>query len=333
MDIKKIIEKEKNNLKKLLIINTGGTISMSEDHTTGKVAPTEENPIGVGGSIFSYIGNIDVEDLYHLASPQITEKEMFGIRERILNAIEEGYEGVVVTHGTDTLEETAYYLELTLDINIPVVVTGAMRSSNEIGSDGLANLRSSLVVASSDESRDKGVLVVMNDEAHTATYVTKTHTTNVATFQTPTFGPVGLVSKNEVIYFQKLIKEEHYAVNTTGKNVYLLKAYAGMGAELIDAVRNVGADGLVIEALGAGNLPPKTVDSVRECIKNNIPVVFVSRAFNGVTQDVYDYEGGGKRFHQDGVIFTTGLSGQKARIKLMVLLEAGVSLSKLSELF
>lgn len=320
-------------MKKLLILNTGGTISMSEDHTTGTVAPTEENPIGIGGSIFSYIGKIVVEDLYHLASPQITEREMYGIRQRILKAKEESYDAVVITHGTDTLEETAYYLELTLDLDIPIVVTGAMRSSNEIGSDGLANLRSSLIVAASDESRDKGVLVVMNDEAHTATYVTKTHTTNVATFQTPTFGPIGLVSKNEVIYFQKLIKEEHYDVKGVGKSVYLLKAYAGMDNTLIDAVRNLHADGLVIEALGAGNLPPKTVPAIEKCLAENIPVVFVSRAFNGVTQDVYDYEGGGKRFHQQGVIFTTGLSGQKARIKLLVLLEAGVDKENFRNIF
>ena len=306
---------------------------MSEDQKTGKVAPTETNPIGVGGNIFSYIADLYVEDLYHLASPQITEREMLGIKNRIEEAVEEGYDGVVVTHGTDTLEETAYYLELTLDVNIPIVITGAMRSSNEIGADGLANLRSSLVVATDDESSDKGVLVVMNDEVHTATYVTKTHTTNVATFQTPTFGPIGLVSKNNVIYFQKLIKEEHYEVNTTEKKVYLLKAYAGMDEKLINAVCDLGADGLVIEALGAGNLPPKTVSAVRNCIKKNISVVFVSRAFNGVTQDVYDYEGGGKRFQQDGVIFTTGLSGQKARIKLMILLEAGISFEKLGELF
>ena len=306
---------------------------MSEDQKTGKVAPTETNPIGVGGNIFSYIADLYVEDLYHLASPQITEREMLGIKNRIEEAVEEGYDGVVVTHGTDTLEETAYYLELTLDVNLPIVITGAMRSSNEIGADGLANLRSSLVVATDDESADKGVLVVMNDEVHTATYVTKTHTTNVATFQTPTFGPIGLVSKNNVIYFQKLIKKEHYNVSTTEKRVYLLKAYAGMDGELINAVCNLGADGLVIEALGAGNLPPKTVPAIRNCIENNIPVVFVSRAFNGVTQDVYDYEGGGKRFQQDGVIFTTGLSGQKARIKLMILLEAGIPFDKLREVF
>ena len=103
-------------MKKILILNTGGTISMSEDHTTGKVSPTENNPIGIGGDIFSHMAHIYMENLYNLPSPHITEFEMFELKQRIMQAIEEGYEGVVVTHGTDTLEETAYYLELTLDV-------------------------------------------------------------------------------------------------------------------------------------------------------------------------------------------------------------------------
>ncbi|STY63913.1 Probable L-asparaginase periplasmic precursor [Mannheimia haemolytica] len=103
---------------------------------------------------------------------------------------EENVDGVVITHGTDTLEETSYFLDLALSVNIPVVITGAMRSSNELGADGLINLQSAILVALNEESRDKGVLVVMNDEIHNAKFVTKTHTTNVATFQTPTFGLV-----------------------------------------------------------------------------------------------------------------------------------------------
>ena len=320
-------------MKKIIVINTGGTIAMSEDRSTGNVTPTSTNPLTNSETIFAPIASIVVEDLFNLPSPHMTEEKMWEVQKRIVQAQQEGFDGAVVTHGTDTLEETAYFLELTTDGKFPIVLTGAMRSSNEIGADGLANLRSAIITVTSPESVDKGVLVVMNDEVHAATYVTKTHTTNVATFQTPTFGPIGLVSKNEVIYFQKLLKEEHYEVNSVSKKVYLLKAYAGMGGELIDAIRNLGADGLVIEALGAGNLPPKTVPAIKQLLDDNIPVVFVSRAFNGVTQDVYDYVGGGKRFCQDGVIFTTGLSGQKARIKLLVLLEANIDKCKLEELF
>ena len=96
---------------------------MSEDHTTGKVSPTENNPISIGEGIFSHIAHIYMENLYNLPSPHITEFEMFELKQRIMQAIDEGYEGVVITHGTDTLEETAYYLELTLDVEIPVVLS------------------------------------------------------------------------------------------------------------------------------------------------------------------------------------------------------------------
>ncbi|WP_209304971.1 MULTISPECIES: asparaginase [unclassified Gemella] len=319
--------------KKILLINTGGTISMSEDRGTGKVSPSSENPINQSDSIFSYIADVIVEELYHLPSPHITIKEMDGLRQRIEKAEIERYDGVVVTHGTDTLEETAYFLDLTLDIKIPVVITGAMRSSNEIGSDGLANLRSALLVAASEEAKNYGVLVVMNDEVHAAAYVTKTHTTNVATFQTPTFGPIALVSKSDVIFFQKFLRKETYKTKRLDKKVHLLKSYAGMDGELIDAIKKLGADGLVIEALGSGNLPPATEESIKRCIEEGMIVVFVSRAFNGVTRDVYDYAGGGKRFKQDGVIFTTGLSGQKARLKLLVLLNSDVEKEELAKKF
>lgn len=318
--------------KKLLVINTGGTIAMSEDRSTGKVSPSSENPLNQTTDIFSYIGDVTSIDLYNKPSPHISHYEMDGIRKKIEGSAT-SYDGIVVTHGTDTLEETAYFLDLTLSVDIPVVITGAMRSSNEIGSDGLANLRSALLVAACKEAKDYGVLVVMNDEVHSAKYVTKTHTTNVATFQTPTFGPLALISKSEVLFFQKIIHRENYQLKSLDKKVYLLKAYAGMDGEIIDAIRTIGASGLVVETLGSGNLPPQTVGAVRRAISDGIQVVFVSRAFNGVTRDVYDYEGGGKRFKADGVIFTTGLSGQKARMKLFVILNADENIENLQEKF
>src|SRR5699024_5282159 len=144
------------------------------------------------------------DELFNLPSPHVTPVEMLRIKQRINQGEREGIDGVVITHGTDTLEETAYFLDLTLPSTIPVVVTGAMRSSNEVGSDGLYNFQTAIEVAADDASRGNGVMVVMNDEIHTARYVTKTHTTNVATFRTPTFGPIGLVAKGHPIYFQQL---------------------------------------------------------------------------------------------------------------------------------
>lgn len=310
-------------MKNILLINTGGTIAMSEDQTTGKVSPSSQNPLNSQSSTFSQFADITVVDLFNLPSPHMTEHNMFELSQYIQSQAP-FYDGIVITHGTDTLEETAYFLELTLDLEIPVVLTGAMRSSNEMGSDGLPNLRSSIFVATADDSKDHGVIVVMNEEIHAATYVTKTHTTNLATFQTPTFGPIGIISKNQVIYFQKLLRYEFYPIQQITKRVALLKTYAGMEADIFDAILAAKYDGLVIEGLGAGNIPPETVASVKSLIAHNIPVVMVSRAFNGVTEDVYDYTGGGKQLHQEGVIFAQGLSGQKARLKLLALLNTTV---------
>ncbi|WP_427834090.1 asparaginase [Actinobacillus pleuropneumoniae] len=307
--------------KKLLILHTGGTISMSEGED-GKVSPSEKNPLLAALERLNHPAQLNQESVLNVPSPHITLQHWLLLKTRIEKAVnEEQYDGIVITHGTDTLEETAYFLDLALNVNVPVAITGAMRSSNELGSDGLINLQSAILVALCPESRNKGVLVVMNDEIHNAKFVTKTHTTNVATFQTPTLGPCGLIAKNRVLYFQQLTEYERFPIQTvTRTNVQLVKAYAGMDSFLLEQLAHHGCNGVVIEALGAGNLPPSCLAGLDALLRADIPVVLVSRAFNGVTQDVYAYLGGGKQLKQQNVIFTTGLSGQKARIKLLVLL-------------
>lgn len=306
-------------MKKILIINTGGTIAMSEDQTTGKVSPTSENPLTAQSQFFAQFADITVKDYFYLPSPHITIAHLLQLSQYI-QQIQSQFDGIVITHGTDTLEETAYFLDLTVKLSVPVVMTGAMRSSNEIGSDGLSNLRSAMFVALSAESTQHGVVVVMNEEIHAAAYVTKTHTTNLATFQTPTFGPIGIVSKNNVIYFQKYKQDTVYTVKHMSKKVGLVKAYLGMEPDSLDFAFHY--DGLVIEGLGAGNLPPQLIEKLAELLAKGVKVVMVSRAFNGITEDVYDYPGGGKQLSQMGIVFVQGLSGIKARIKLLVILNS-----------
>lgn len=288
----------------------------------GKVSPSSKNPLLSALEKLNHPAELHQEAILNVPSPHITLSHWQLLKSRIEKAVnEEQFNGVVITHGTDTLEETAYFLDLALNVNAPIAITGAMRSSNELGADGLINLQSAILVALCPESQNKGVLVVMNDEIHNAKFVTKTHTTNVATFQTPTFGPCGLIAKNRVIYFQHLDHYERYPIQKIEKaNVQLVKAYVGMDSFLLEQLALSQCDGVVIEGFGAGNLPPSCLAGISALLNANIPVVLVSRAFNGVTQDVYNYLGGGKQLKQQGVIFTTGLSGQKARIKLMVLL-------------
>ncbi|HZG70029.1 MAG TPA: asparaginase [Chondromyces sp.] len=320
--------------EKILVIHTGGTISMMEDEESGAVIPGDTNPIASQSNLLPQTTYIETVEPFHLPSPHITPKEMYQLKKLIEQKLKETeFDGVVITHGTDTLEETAYFLDLTLDMDIPIVVTGAMRSSNEIGSDGLYNLLSSIRVAASKEARSKGVLVVLNDEIHTAENVTKTHTSNVSTFQSPQYGPIGIVTKRAIVFHHAPTERVCYPAGDVSKKVALVKAYAGMEPDILYSLKDLNYDGVVIEALGQGNMPPAVVPAIKTLIEYSIPVVLVSRCFNGIVQDTYGYEGGGLQLKKLGAIFSNGLNGQKARLKLLIALSTTNDMKQLEEVF
>ena len=307
--------------KKILVLHTGGTISMQAD-ATGAVVTSQENPMN---HVSNPLEGIEVYalDFFNLPSPHIKPKHMLALYHKIKEEADH-YDGVVITHGTDTLEETAYFLD-TMEIpHMPIVLTGAMRSSNELGSDGVYNYLSALRVASNDKAADKGVLVVMNDEIHAAKYVTKTHTTNVGTFQTPTHGPLGLIMKQEILYFKTAEPRVRFDLEHIQGLVPIISAYAGMTDELIDMLDLEQLDGLVIQAFGAGNVPKETAQKLENLLQKGIPVALVSRCFNGIAEPVYAYQGGGVQLQQAGVFFVKELNAQKARLKLLIALNAGL---------
>lgn len=308
-------------MKSILLIHTGGTISMQIQLDTGAVIPTENNPITFEAEKLKQYANILEIEAFNLPSPHITPKEMLVLKQLIEQYIgEHSIEGVVITHGTDTLEETAYFLDLTIDTSIPIVLTGAMRSSNEIGSDGLYNLVCAVQVACSDDAKDKGVLVVLNDEIHTAENVTKTHASNVSTFQSPQYGPIGFISKSIVHFHHSPNHRTVLPIQNISKRVALFKVYAGMEPNLLEAAIQLGYEGIVLEGLGQGNVPPSLVPTIEDILKKDIPIILVSRCFNGIAQDVYGYAGGGKSLKEQGVMFAYGLNGQKARLALLIAL-------------
>ncbi|QQZ11005.1 asparaginase [Heyndrickxia vini] len=320
--------------KNILIVHTGGTISMFEDSKTGAVKPGNENPLSTQTKGLNNLANLIIKEPFNLPSPHITMKEMLQLKTLIEQEVNQNtIDGVVITHGTDTLEETAYFLDLTIDLEIPIVVTGAMRSSNEIGSDGLYNLITSVRVAACDDANGKGVLVVLNDEIHTAENVTKTHASNVSTFQSPQYGPIGIITKQGVFFHNTPTHKEKYHIDQMSKRVALLKAHAGMDSLLFNAIRDLKYDGIVIEALGQGNMPPDTVLGIKSLIETNIPTIIVSRCFNGIAQDIYGYDGGGKQLKELGAIFSNGLNGQKARIKLLIALSQTNDMKVIEEIF
>ncbi|WP_394187511.1 asparaginase [Paenisporosarcina quisquiliarum] len=308
-------------MKKIVVIHTGGTISMHVHSQSGAVVPGEINPLSAEMNKLDQFADVVEIEAFNLPSPHMTTKEMLILKEMIMEYSQHNHvDGFVITHGTDTLEETAYFLDLTIDTTIPIVLTGAMRSSNEIGADGVYNLLSAVRVAICKDAIDKGILVVLNDEVHTAQNVTKTSTSNVSTFQSPQYGPIGIITKTGVHFHHSPIQHETFVVREITKKVAMLKVYAGMDADLISSIGENHYDGLILEGLGQGNVPPAIVPAIRELLAKNIYVVIVSRCYNGISQPVYGYEGGGKMLADLGVIFAHGLNGQKARIKLLLAL-------------
>ena len=314
---------------KILAIHTGGTISMSSED--GLISANADNPVTLDSTEEL---NIILEESYPVKkpSPHMTLNDMLTIRDIILEN-KDNYDGFVITHGTDTLEETSYFLDLSLDIPEPVIVTGAMRSFNEIGSDGLYNYISSLRAAKEAASKNRGVLVVFNDEIHTARNVKKTHKSNIATFQSPNHGPIGILTKDGIQYHHQVSHQDQFDKVDLEYKVGLIKAHADLDGTFFDGLIEAGYDGLVLEALGQGNIPPSALDGLQKVLNKGIDTVLVSRSFNGIVGSYYDYEGGGHDLANRGVIFSNGLNGQKARIKLLLALSNGLENTELKEIF
>ncbi|QSU24779.1 asparaginase [Staphylococcus aureus] len=320
-------------MKHLLVIHTGGTISMSQDQSN-KVVTNDINPISMHQDVINQYAQIDELNPFNVPSPHMTIQHVKQLKDIILEAVtNKYYDGFVITHGTDTLEETAFLLDLILGIEQPVVITGAMRSSNEIGSDGLYNYISAIRVASDEKARHKGVMVVFNDEIHTARNVTKTHTSNTNTFQSPNHGPLGVLTKDRVQFHHMPYRQQALENVNDKLNVPLVKAYMGMPGDIFSFYSREGIDGMVIEALGQGNIPPSALEGIQQLVSLIIPIVLVSRSFNGIVSPTYAYDGGGYQLAQQGFIFSNGLNGPKARLKLLVALSNNLDKAEIKSYF
>ncbi len=320
-------------MKHLLVIHTGGTISMSQDQSN-KVVTNDINPISMHQDVINQYAQIDELNPFNVPSPHMTIQHVKQLKDIILEAVtNKYYDGFVITHGTDTLEETAFLLDLILGIEQPVVITGAMRSSNEIGSDGLYNYISAIRVASDEKARHKGVMVVFNDEIHTARNVTKTHTSNTNTFQSPNHGPLGVLTKDRVQFHHMPYRQQALENVNDKLNVPLVKAYMGMPGDIFSFYSREGIDGMVIEALGQGNIPPSALEGIQQLVSLKIPIVLVSRSFNGIVSPTYAYDGGGYQLAQQGFIFSNGLNGPKARLKLLVALSNNLDKAEIKSYF
>lgn len=322
------------NKPKVAIIFTGGTISMSVDPRIGAAIPSLSNE-----QILALVTNIDryaeIEtiDFSNIPGPHMDPAMMMKLRELVIQNLDRSdICGVIITHGTDTLEETAYLLDLSIDSTKPIVMVGAMRNSSELGYDGPSNLAAAVCTAISPQSHNKGTLVVMNNDVNAASEVTKTNTLSLDTFKSLEFGALGIVDGDDVIFHRKVVNRQHIITEEIDTNVELIKCVAGMDSNLINHCVNSGVSGLVIEGLGRGNVPPKMLSGIKNAIDKGIAVVLISRCPTGRVMHNYGYEGGGNDLRKMGVIFGGDLPGQKARIKLMLALGKTKDLHTVREL-
>ncbi|SHJ31865.1 asparaginase [Geosporobacter subterraneus DSM 17957] len=323
------------NNHKVAVVFTGGTISMKIDPRIAAAIPALSSE-----EIMSMVTNIDkfsdieIVNFDQIPGPHMTPKRMMDLAKVVKDLVSrEDITGVVITHGTDSLEETAFLLDLTINTEKPVIVVGAMRSSSELGYDGPSNLSAAICTAISEHAKNRGVLVVMNTEVNAASEVTKTHTLSLDTFKSMEFGPLGIVDNDEVIFYRDMTKHHHIETNTIEPNVDLIKCAVGMDSRLIKFCVDSGTKGLVLEAMGRGNVPPMMMEGIEYAVQKGVIIVMVSRCPMGRVLDTYGYEGAGRALRNLGVIFGGNFPGQKARIKLMLALSVTRDQKIIKEIF
>ena len=322
-------------MKNILIVFTGGTFSMKIDERTGGAVPHfSGNALIDMMPEIKTLANVSIFDFGKYPGPHMTPELMLTLSDKVKEFADKNiYDGIIITHGTDTLEETAYLLDLTINTEIPIVLIGSMKNSSEPDWDGPRNLRDAILVCLNPNSRSLGVLTCLNGEINAASEVTKTHTDNIETFHSLDFGALGFVDRGRVFINRMPRKLETIKTAKVNSNVDLIKVYAGMDEKFFKFSADTKTEGLVVEAMGVGNVPPAAFDGIKYVVEKGIPVVLVSRCPAGETLDIYGYPGAGKWLHQLGVIFSDYLNGQKARIKLMLALGVTTKLEDLRKMF
>jgi len=311
----------------ITLIATGGTIASTKG-TDGTVSATL-----TGHDLLAPLGDlgvqVDVVDLPVPGSWNMSTEKATTIATRARRALDDGADGVVVTHGTDVLEETAWLVELVArgsTTSGPVVFTASMRHADELGGDGPRNLADAIRVAADPAARDRGVLVCVNGELHHARWVTKTHATALCTFASPDHGPLGEVGELGVRFLATApppapgVRLDDHGGVVVGGPVPILTSHWDVDPDLVRWHLERGAAGLVLEGGGAGNVNQGLVDGVDAALAAGVPVVVTSRCRGGEVQPVYGGTGGFGTLAARGAIPSHGLGAGKARVALQLAL-------------
>ena len=326
-----------SRVEEVVVIATGGTISMKESsHGAGAT------PSLAGKELVSHLQrleenrfNISIKEYATLPSAYFSVENLWELAEIVRQMHDEDQRrAFVITMGTDILEEFVYFIDLIKPDGAAVVVTGAMRSASQIGYEGEANLHHAILCAASPGVARAGALLVMNEEIHGAREVQKTHATNPATFASPGWGPLGWLVEGKAMFRRLPVNRSRISGRPPFPNIQLVRCTAGMDSSFIDYCLSSGVDGLVVEAFGVGHVSPEVARAISRVIEAGITVVVTTRCHTGsALEQTYGFEGSESDLLRRGVTMARGITGPKARIKLILALSSDCGSEELAELF
>ena len=309
------------------LIATGGTIAMKIDPVKKAPVPaiSGEDLLATVPDVAKY-AKVEVNNVSNVPSDYMDPARWVQLTKVVQDTLARpDVAGVIVSHGTDTLEETAWWLDLTVQSDKPVVLIGAQRNASEPDFDGPHNLLGAVRIAVDPQARAKGVMLAMNSQINAARDVTKTHTSSVETFKSGDFGFIGVVDPDRVTFVRTPLRRQFIALRTaTMPEVEIVSMYGGADGKLLRSAVDNGARGIVVQALGWGNMNIPMFSAVKYALSKNVPVVITTRVPNGRVLPNYGFEGGGKTLADAGAVMADDLSPAKARILLMLLLQSGV---------
>jgi L-asparaginase len=318
---------------KVVLLATGGTIASRYDPALKRtVASARAEDLLQALPQAGEVADIEIENFATMPSFDMTVQFAFTLANRINEVLARGdVQGVVVTHGTDTMEETSYLADLLLQSDKPAVFTGAQRAADDPHSDGPPNLLNAIRVAASAQTRGLGALVCFNGAIHAARDVTKVHASAVETFQSYEHGALGEVDRSAVIVHRRPALRRSFKVSRLEDRVEIFGLALGSDLRGLEALIERGVSGIVIEGFGRGNGPTALSPLVRSATQQGIAVLITSRCPAGRVAPIYGGGGGGRDLADAGGIFTGDLKGPKARLLLMVLLSMGQSREEIAQ--
>lgn len=327
-----------NPLPRIVLVTTGGTIGSRLDPETGAVRALETaRELVEMLPELEGMADVEIDAFTVVNSWNMRPDVMFSLVQRIRHHIErDDIAGIVVTHGTDSVEEASLLADLLLDTRKPVVFVAAMRNLSETGADGPRNLADAIRVAVERDAASRGVVLVVNEQIHSARHVTKTNTVNPQTFLSPEYGPVGQVTGRGVRWLHPVPQRPAIPADRIATNIPVISAPVGTDSRLIDWVVEQGVAGIVLEGSGAGNVPMEMVPGIAKALDQGIPVVLTTRVQHGFLSPTYgtgSASGGGFDLLRMGVIPSMYWRAPKARIALMVAVGAGIDIDQMRELF